>query len=143
MLFSERSIWTMVHGTGLGRALVGLAAALFYLYATRPDERRPGNTPPGTTDMSEFLVGWSSRIRAQHGSTRSRWNQGAHAVDCVDAHHRRRVYRRPLSECDAETALVAEDDVQPRGREPNRGGHQAVLASRVAVTRLRPPRFAS
>ena len=36
MLFSERSIWTMVHGIGLGGgALVGLAAALFYLYATR------------------------------------------------------------------------------------------------------------
>jgi hypothetical protein len=38
MLFSERSIWTMVHGVGLGGgALLGLAAALFYLYATRPD----------------------------------------------------------------------------------------------------------
>lgn len=37
MLFSERSIWTMVHGIGLGgAALLGLAAALFYLYATRP-----------------------------------------------------------------------------------------------------------
>lgn len=37
MLFSERSIWTMVHGIGLGgSALVGLAAALFYLYAARP-----------------------------------------------------------------------------------------------------------
>lgn len=37
MLFSERSIWTMVHGIGLGGgALVGLAAALFYLYASRP-----------------------------------------------------------------------------------------------------------
>jgi hypothetical protein len=37
MLFSERSIWTMVHGIGLGGgALVGLAAALFYLYAARP-----------------------------------------------------------------------------------------------------------
>ena len=37
MLFSERSIWTMVHGIGLGgAALLGLAAALFYLYAARP-----------------------------------------------------------------------------------------------------------
>ncbi|HEX7088078.1 MAG TPA: hypothetical protein VF198_17085 [Vicinamibacterales bacterium] len=36
MLFSERSIWTMIHGVGLGgAALLGLAAALFYLYATR------------------------------------------------------------------------------------------------------------
>jgi hypothetical protein len=37
MLFSERSIWTMVHGIGLGgAALLGLAASLFYLYAVRP-----------------------------------------------------------------------------------------------------------
>jgi hypothetical protein len=37
MLFSERSIWTMVHGIGLGgAALLGLGAALFHLYATRP-----------------------------------------------------------------------------------------------------------
>ena len=37
MLFSERSIWTMVHGIGLGGgALLGLAAALFYLHAARP-----------------------------------------------------------------------------------------------------------
>ena len=37
MLFSERSIWTMAHGIGLGgAALLGLAAALFYLYAARP-----------------------------------------------------------------------------------------------------------
>lgn len=37
MLFSERSIWTMVHGIGFGgAALLGLAAALFYLYAAKP-----------------------------------------------------------------------------------------------------------
>ena len=37
MLFSERSLWTMFHGIGLGGgALLGLAAALFYLYAARP-----------------------------------------------------------------------------------------------------------
>jgi hypothetical protein len=36
MLFSERSIWTMVHGIGFGgAALVGLGAAMFYLYAVR------------------------------------------------------------------------------------------------------------
>ena len=40
MLFSERSIWTMVHGIGLGgTALLGLAAALFYLYAVRPTQQ--------------------------------------------------------------------------------------------------------
>jgi len=39
MLFTDRSIWTMVHGIGLGgAALMGLAAALFYLYAAHtPD----------------------------------------------------------------------------------------------------------
>ena len=44
MLFSERSIWTMLHGIGLGgAALLGLAAALFYLYAAPPlaDSRDP------------------------------------------------------------------------------------------------------
>lgn len=33
-MFSGRSLWTMMHGIGLsGGALLGLAAALFYLYA--------------------------------------------------------------------------------------------------------------
>lgn len=40
MLFSERSIWTMLHGIGLGGgALLALSAALFALYLMRP---RPG-----------------------------------------------------------------------------------------------------
>jgi hypothetical protein len=39
MLFSERSLWTMVHGIGLGGgALMGLGAALFYLYAARSSD---------------------------------------------------------------------------------------------------------
>lgn len=39
MLFSDRSIWTMLHGIGFGgAALLGLAAALFYLYAARASE---------------------------------------------------------------------------------------------------------
>ena len=46
MLFTDRSIWTMVHGIGLGgTALMGLSAALFYLYAARSSEgavARPG-----------------------------------------------------------------------------------------------------
>jgi hypothetical protein len=42
MLFTDRSIWTMVHGIGLGgAALMGLAAALFYLYATRTSYASP------------------------------------------------------------------------------------------------------
>lgn len=37
MLFTGPSIWTMVHGVGLGGvALLGLAASLFYLYAAPP-----------------------------------------------------------------------------------------------------------
>lgn len=45
MLFSERSIWTMVHGIGLGwAALLGLPAALFYLYAVRPTQQPTGDT---------------------------------------------------------------------------------------------------
>jgi hypothetical protein len=42
MLFSDRSIFTMVHGIGFGgAALLGLAAALFYLYAARPSHGMP------------------------------------------------------------------------------------------------------
>ncbi len=37
MLFSERSLWTMLHGIGLGGgALLALAALLFGLYLIRP-----------------------------------------------------------------------------------------------------------
>jgi len=46
MLFTDRSISTMVHGIGLGGgALMGLAAALFYLYAARSAE---GTVRPAT-----------------------------------------------------------------------------------------------
>jgi hypothetical protein len=39
MLFSERSVWTMVHGVGLGTAaLLGLAAALFAIHLLRSGE---------------------------------------------------------------------------------------------------------
>lgn len=41
MLFTDRSISTMVHGIALGGAAVaGLAAAIFYLYAAGGSERR-------------------------------------------------------------------------------------------------------
>jgi hypothetical protein len=44
MLFSERSLWTMIHGIGLGgAALLALAAALFGMYLMRP---RHGPTAP-------------------------------------------------------------------------------------------------
>ena len=39
MLFTARSIWTMMHGILLGgAALMGLSAALFYLYAVRTSD---------------------------------------------------------------------------------------------------------
>ena len=44
MLFTDRSLWTMLHGIGLGGgALMGLAAALFYLYAARPADGAAGS----------------------------------------------------------------------------------------------------
>jgi hypothetical protein len=55
MLFSERSIWTMVHGIGLGGgALIGLAAALFYLYAARPADGAAA--PPGSGALAGATV---------------------------------------------------------------------------------------
>jgi hypothetical protein len=56
MLFSERSIWTMVHGIGLGgAALLGLAAALFHLYATRPVQQTIG-TDTGARTFATLTV---------------------------------------------------------------------------------------
>jgi hypothetical protein len=55
MLFSERSIWTMVHGIGLGGgALVGLAAALFYFYAARSSDGAAA--PPGSGALASATV---------------------------------------------------------------------------------------
>ena len=55
MLFSERSIWTMVHGIGLGGgALIGLAAALFYLYAARSSDGAAA--PPGSGALAGATV---------------------------------------------------------------------------------------
>jgi hypothetical protein len=52
MLFSERSLWTMVHGVGLGGgAMLALAAALFAFYLVRP---RAGAT--GRLDASGPLA---------------------------------------------------------------------------------------
>ena len=61
MLFTERSIWTMVHGIGLGgAALMGLAAALFYLYAARSSEgsvASPGSAAlAGATVLSAVML---------------------------------------------------------------------------------------
>jgi hypothetical protein len=52
-LFSERSIWTMVHGMGLGgAALLALAAALFALYLMR----RGDTAASGATDASRPIA---------------------------------------------------------------------------------------
>jgi hypothetical protein len=56
MLFTDRSIWTMVHGIGLGgAALMGLAAALFYLYATRTAEGAV-DSPAGSRALAAVTV---------------------------------------------------------------------------------------
>jgi hypothetical protein len=53
MLFSDRSIWTMVHGIVLGGgAAMALSAATFCLYATRPS---PDSGAP-TADVSRSLM---------------------------------------------------------------------------------------
>lgn len=55
MLFSERSIWTMVHGIGLGGgALIGLAAAFFYLSAARSADHV--TAPPGSGALAGATV---------------------------------------------------------------------------------------
>jgi hypothetical protein len=56
MLFSDRSIWTMVHGIGLGgAALMGLAAALFYLYAGRMSDGS-GGSPTASRALAGVTV---------------------------------------------------------------------------------------
>ena len=52
-LFSERSIWTMIHGMGLGgAALLALAAALFAMYLMR----RGDTAAIGGTDASRPIA---------------------------------------------------------------------------------------
>ena len=67
MLFSERSVWTMVHGIGLGGgALLGLAAALFYLYAARPaalsSDAERGSRAFATVTVFTALMLWLTVI---------------------------------------------------------------------------------
>ena len=57
MLFSDRSIWTMLHGIVLtGAALAALAAGLFFIYATRPGEGSGGLTPRQERALSRVLL---------------------------------------------------------------------------------------
>jgi hypothetical protein len=162
MLFSERSIWTMVHGIGLGGgALVGLAAALFYLYAARASDGEaapPGSgalagatvlsavllwltvivgtyvvfppyraTPPtGVADLSQFpraLVGepeYGLAARICHGE------QGAYAMDRLDAHHGGRIRRRPLP-VEGAPELVAVEFVDGAAGDLVRAGRVRVV----------------
>jgi len=57
MLFTDRSIWTMVHGIVLGGgALMGLAAALFYLYAARTSDGPQVSAPNGSRALAALTV---------------------------------------------------------------------------------------
>ena len=54
MLFTERSIWTMIHGIGLGGgALMALSAALFSLRAMRTD-----NAPQAVSANQARYLAW-------------------------------------------------------------------------------------
>jgi hypothetical protein len=56
-LFSDRSIWTMVHGIVLGgAALMGLTAALFFLCAVRAPTRSPGERPRESRALAWLMV---------------------------------------------------------------------------------------
>lgn len=68
MLFSERSIWTMVHGIGFGGgALLALAVSLAALYLLHPRPRDPGTIPDrsgaiaGLTGLTALLT-WLTTI---------------------------------------------------------------------------------
>jgi len=53
-LFSDRSIWTMIHGIVLGGgALMALFAALFYLWAMRPSN---ASNVAGSTQVRSFAA---------------------------------------------------------------------------------------
>lgn len=57
MLFSDRSIWTMVHGIVLGgAALIGLSAALFYLCAARISEGPDVPAPNASRALAGLTV---------------------------------------------------------------------------------------
>ena len=56
MLFSDRSILTMVHGIGFGgAALLGLAAAMFYLHAARASTEAE-TLPRGANSWARLTV---------------------------------------------------------------------------------------
>jgi len=57
LLFSDRSIWTMVHGMAFGgAALLALAAAMFYLVATRTSAALPAASPAESRAFAGLTV---------------------------------------------------------------------------------------
>lgn len=57
MLFTDRSVWTMVHGIVLGGvALMGLSAALFYLYAARVSDGPQASAPNASRALAALTV---------------------------------------------------------------------------------------
>jgi hypothetical protein len=57
MLFTDRSIWTMIHGIVLGGgALMGLAAALFYLHAARSFDSVSPSAPNASRAFAALTV---------------------------------------------------------------------------------------
>lgn len=57
MLFTDRSIWTMVHGMALGgAAMMGLSAALFHLYAARASDGPHVAAPNGSRALAGLTV---------------------------------------------------------------------------------------
>lgn len=57
MLFTSDRIWTMVHGVGLGgAALMGLAAALFCLYAARTSDGPSVAAPNASLALAGLTV---------------------------------------------------------------------------------------
>ena len=63
MLFTDRSIWTMVHGIGFGgAALLGLAAAMFHLYAARACDGSHSATPGASRALARLTVVTSAML---------------------------------------------------------------------------------
>ena len=57
MLFTDRSVWTMVHGIVLGgAALMGLSAALFYLYAAHVSDGPQAAAPNASRALAALTV---------------------------------------------------------------------------------------
>ena len=62
MLFSERSIWTMLHGIGFGGgALLALAATLFALYLMYPRTGEAGTLPDRSAAITR-LTGFAALL---------------------------------------------------------------------------------